>query len=142
MSAVIRRPLWPSLLDEAINARRIAPFSWGRQDCCLFAADLIEAMTGHDLAKKFRGKYRTATGAAKVMQKAGGLEKTIEKVTTDHGLTEYSALASAQRGDLVLLENVSDGPALGVCIGNKAAAAGAKGAIFVPMSFATRAWRI
>ncbi len=45
-----RRPDWPARLRTIIEAARERPFSWGQHDCCLFASDAIEAMTGVDPA--------------------------------------------------------------------------------------------
>jgi hypothetical protein len=47
---------WPQRLVAAIEAARGRPFSWGAMDCCLFAADVVLAMTGVDYAAGFRGR--------------------------------------------------------------------------------------
>ena len=53
------------------RARR--PFAWGVNDCALFAADGIRAITGVDIAADFRGKYSDEAGAmAAVKEVAGG----------------------------------------------------------------------
>lgn len=88
---------WPQRLHRAIEARSGRPYAWGSNDCALFAADLIEAMTGHDLAKPFRGTYRTERGAKRMLKA--------------HGWRDLEAMADAmlprraervRRGDLVL----------------------------------------
>ncbi len=66
-----RHPDWPKRLYRAIEARAAAPHQWGVNDCCLYAADLVEAMTGEDLAAPFRGTYRSEADADAVMRAMG-----------------------------------------------------------------------
>jgi hypothetical protein len=138
---------WPTLLFHFIESRRSTPFAWGRHDCCLFAADGILAQTGLDLAAGiFRGKYRDALGAARLVRKHGGIEAIAVKGCARFGYKPVPVLM-AQRGDMVLLPasatgNPGKGPALGVCVGAEAAFPGASGLVFLPMASCRRAWRI
>ena len=70
----MRRADWQDRLGALIELRRRAPFEWGRVDCCLWVADAVEAMTGTDPAADIRGRYRSASGAARAMHRHGGLE--------------------------------------------------------------------
>lgn len=56
-------------LDRALTAE--AGF-WGLADCFLWPADWVLARTGVDPAEGFRGRYRTALGATRLVQRAGG----------------------------------------------------------------------
>jgi len=47
------------LLRQFLDARRAEPFRPGRNDCALFAADWIAALTGTDPAAPWRGWYET-----------------------------------------------------------------------------------
>ena len=48
---LLRRPFWGTReLEQFLLARRSVPFKWGANDCALFVADAIEAMTGVDFA--------------------------------------------------------------------------------------------
>lgn len=58
-----RLPDWPDRLDALIDATRHAPFTWGEQDCCLWAVRAIDAMCGTDHAAAIQGRYTTADGA-------------------------------------------------------------------------------
>jgi hypothetical protein len=111
-------------------------------DCCLFACDVIADAGGRDFAAPFRGRYRTAAGAARVLRRfaGGGLEAAAEKITQDNGLEEVPSLM-AQRGDFVLVDE-TEGPALGVCLGETFVAAGPAGAVTLPLKRARRAWRV
>jgi cell wall-associated NlpC family hydrolase len=128
-------------LFDAVAARRGRPFQWGAHDCCLFACDVIRDAGGVDYAAPFRGRYRTAAGAARVLRRfaGGGLEAAAEKISRDNGLEEVLPLM-AQRGDFVLVDETG-GPALGVCLGSHIVAAGPAGAVLRSLAAARRAWR-
>ncbi len=129
-------------LHDALSELRGRPFRWGQQDCALFACDVVAATTGVDYAAPFRGRYRTAAGAARALRRfaGGGLEAAAEKITQDNKLEEVSPLM-AQRGDFILLDETA-GPALGVCLGETFVAAGPSGTVTLPLTRARRAWRV
>lgn len=64
---------WQSRLQACIAARRRLAFAWGEHDCCLFAADCVQAMTGADPAAAYRGRYDSELGAARLLKAAGGV---------------------------------------------------------------------
>jgi len=66
-----RKNDWPALLANYLLNTRKKPFQWGENDCCLFAANAIIAMGGDDVASDVRGRYKTATGAARVLKRLG-----------------------------------------------------------------------
>lgn len=91
-----------------LRARAAMSFAWGSNDCALFAADGILAMTGVDLAADFRGKYSDEAGAfALIASVTGG--KTVADAAAwcaaKHGLEELAHPLKAQRGDLVIFPN-------------------------------------
>lgn len=63
---------WTTQLAELIKAASERPFSWGEFDCCLFAADSAMAVCGVDPAAQYRGRYRTETGAKRLLKKIHG----------------------------------------------------------------------
>jgi hypothetical protein len=63
---------WEPALHTAIDAAAARPFKFGDHDCCLFIADVVLVLTGHDFGAGFRGKYRTAAGAMKALRRAVG----------------------------------------------------------------------
>src|SRR3990167_1641823 len=132
-----RFPGWPRRLDDAIEAARERPFSWGSRDCALFAADVVKARTGEDLAASFRGRYSSRAEAVALLGARGGLEALV-------GATLGPALPTAllaRRGDVVMAKT-EEGPAVGVCCGAKAAFAGPQGLTFLPLAAWAAAWRI
>lgn len=100
---------WQTKLATYITQNQERPFEWGDFDCCLFAADCVQAMTGEDPAADFRGRYKTKLGAAKALKRigAGDLESTLDKILGEP-IKEH-----AQKGDICLVET-EEGPAAGV----------------------------
>ncbi len=134
----MRREDWPEILSEQLAAGRQRPFEWGRHDCCLFAADVVAAMTGTDYAAEFRGRYRSAGGAKRALTRygAGSLETTL---TAKLGAPVAPRLA--RRGDVLLLDT-EDGPALGICAGTHGFFAAPEGLARMPVAACRGAWRV
>lgn len=89
-------------------ARAKVDFQWGTNDCALFAADGIEAITGIDIAEDFRGKYIDEAGAlAAIKSVAGGssIADAAAYCAEKHAMKEWPKPLFAQRGDLVVFEN-------------------------------------
>lgn len=125
---------WPEQLAAFIEARRTLPFAWGSNDCALFAADAINALTGVDHAATLRG-YKTERGAASRIKKAGGMRAFAAALTEKHpGL--------AQRGDVVLVINEGRETFGVVCDGGNWCAPGVSGLVFRPVSEAVAAFEV
>jgi hypothetical protein len=123
---------WESRL--AVFLENVGPFEWGQNDCCLFSANAVEAMTGVDYAKKYRG-YKTKLGAAKKLKGLG-----VEGVC-NRELGESIHPKLCKRGDVVLFQNGQE-QSIGVCIGPKFAAIAENGLIILPMDRAIMGWTI
>lgn len=130
---------WPSRLFGFVESRRAEPFAWGSQDCCLFAADAVQAITGVDPAASLRG-YTSKAEAVELIAKYGTLEDLVSGKCREMNFVEV-APKLAQRGDLVVFENAGN-PALGVCLGAHAAFPGKDGLVFHPLAECRRAWRV
>ncbi len=138
-----RFPDWPERLHAEIEAAHERPFSWGRHDCALFAADVVRAVTGEDIAAWFRGRYKTRRGAYGALKRfaGGGLEQAMDKQAVARGMAAIRP-ALAQRGDMVLVDT-PEGPALAICVGRFAAQVAESGGVaFADMSLARRAWAV
>lgn len=90
-----RFPDWPERWNAFVEERRNRPFQWGANDCGLFAADAVLAVTGTDIAKDWRG-YRTERGALNRVKKVGGMRHFLTLPEKHIGL--------AQRCDMVLVD--------------------------------------
>lgn len=63
---------WRARLAAEMDRQRRVPFAWGQQDCAIgFACGIVRAITGADLARGHRGKYRSAGDALKVLRGSG-----------------------------------------------------------------------
>ena len=126
-----RRVDWEVRLAAFFEQHRARVFAWGSWDCCHFAAGSVEAMTGVDPMPEFRGKYRTAAGAARALKRhgAGTLSGTL-----DRKFTAVPA-ALARRGDIIM----SDG-LLGLCWGAFLIAVGSDGDREGLIRIAREAW--
>lgn len=132
----LRVDQWPEILAAEIERARNRPFQWGTHDCALMAADIVLAMTGVDYAAEFRGRYRSALGAARLLKRGGGLWAVL-----DRQLGASVPAAMAQRGDVVLARFAA-GDTAGVCVGGQSAFPGLQGVVFRPTIECLAAWRV
>jgi hypothetical protein len=133
-----RRSDWRTALHESVEASRREPFSWGRFDCAIFAADCIRAMTGEDIAASFRGTYSDAKSAVRVLKKAGFQD--LVGMAEFH-LEEIPAI-SARDGDIAAFESDETGWTLGVFIGERVISRGLEALGTVDRSRVNRAFRV
>ncbi|HEM6845362.1 TPA: hypothetical protein U2I45_001994 [Providencia rettgeri] len=104
----MRHSQWTIQLPETLRAAMSRPFSWGEHDCCLFAADCALAVCGIDIAEKVRGRYKTKSGAMRVLKSEFG--------DLELGLSSFFIEIEpdkAIRGDIVMF-NGDEGKTLGV----------------------------
>lgn len=129
---------WEYILADRLEAAQAQPFAWGAHDCATWAFDLRRDLTGGaDVAAAWRGRYRTALGALRVMRRLGwpDLEAMGRDLLGDPLVTPLLA----QRGDVVL---GGQDPAFGVCAGARAAFVSPGGLIFLPLADFLMAWRV
>lgn len=134
-----RRHGWPEALAAEIERAYHLPFSWGNNDCCLFACNCALVLTGIDLAASFRG-YKTRREAMEVLKKFGGVSGVAEAVAHSHAVPEIVPLC-ARRGDVCLLD-AGRGETLGVCVGDWIVCPGFSGLTAFPLLQGIRAWEI
>lgn len=96
----MKHPDWHNRLITVIRAAEKRPFLWGSNDCCLFAADCVQAMCGEDFAEGWRGTYDSEMGAKKAILRGGG---SLEKVFARY--LDEVPVKLAQRGDIAIVEN-------------------------------------
>jgi hypothetical protein len=132
---VNRFPDWPTRFDAFVRARWAVPFAWGSNDCALFAADAVQALTGEVVCAELRG-HRNAKQALRRLSVHGGL----------HGLATLAlgpsiAPVFARVGDVVLVPS-GKREALAVCNGGTALQPSPRGLLSVSMRNARAAWRV
>lgn len=126
---------WPLRLDRLIYDARTRHFEWGKHDCGTFAAEVVEALTGHEL--QLPKGYTTARGSALAMRRKTGASDMTGATSFFLGQPLETPL-QAQRGDVVLHET----QALGVCIGATAMCLSEGGLAVVLMADCVTAWRV
>jgi len=127
---------WPEILAAQIESMDGVPFEWGKTDCCMFAANVVEEMTGIDYAKEFRGKYKTMKGAIRALKRKG-LDEVMDG--------KFKRTDFPKRGDVVLInKEITEQPipALGICIGMQIALMGDDGLEFLPIGMEAAAWDV
>jgi hypothetical protein len=118
-----------------VRERVATPFAWGQHDCCLWAADAVLAVTGHDHAAAHRGSYRTATSAARRLQALGGLCAVAAQVGP-----AVPPLATVD-GDIGLVQR-DDRQLLAVRVAGVWLAPGPTGLAAVSSSAVSQAWSV
>lgn len=126
---------WQLRLEALVNDRAHTRFEYGAHDCCMWACDVVQAVTGLDPVADLRGTYSDESGAAQVMEAGGGLEAMA---AARFGV-EIPPLAAAA-GDVGLIE-VDNMPALVACVGGAWLAASSFGVVVVPVESVISAWR-
>lgn len=136
-----RLPNWPELLADEIVASNDKPFVRGEMDCALFVCDCVLAMTGEDVAKRFRGKYKTRRGAMQQIRRQGYADLYALLVGTFG--EPLQSVRLAQRGDVVFIDTVSDA-VMGIVDldGRHFVATGTEGLQRHPIELANHAWRV
>ena len=138
-NAIARREDWPSRLAAALEAARDKPFQWGTHDCALWAADVILAMTGVDVAAAYRGAYTDEASAREAMLRIdGGGLRAIGNRAFGPALNN---VFMAQRGDVALVE-IDGREAAGIVLGATVAVPGPRGLQFAPLDSIVAAWAV
>jgi len=129
----MRISTWEEALSNYIITKRHEPFEYGVNDCCLFAAGAVEAITGEDPMPEFRGKYDSLKTSLKAIQDigAGTLEATMD------GKFPEVAIGHAQRGDLAFFND-----SVGVVVGGFAYFVSDDGLERINRSFWGKCWSV
>ena len=137
-STLQRLPHWRLHFDQLLCSRLQTNFAWGIFDCCLFAADVVQAVTGVDPAAPYRG-YRGARQGMRLLQSAGGVGSFATRAL---GFPVRMDLARV--GDVVMLpagRRARD--ALGVVISStELAVPGGVGLRCAPLWMARHLWAV
>jgi hypothetical protein len=131
---------WQHRLTAYLSSVAALPFEAGKLDCALFTAGAVAAMTGVDHARGWRGKYRSLAKGRKVLEKAG----FADHVALAASLYPEVAPIMAQEGDIAVVpaEDGEIGFALGIVQGPMIYVMGHTGLTLVPLTSATRAFRV
>ena len=127
---------WESRLSRVIERHDAMPFNYGRSDCFVFVADVVEALTGVRIFAGSR-RYKTEAGAARMLRRKG-----FETVADAFGsLFEEVPVALALRGDIgVVTRNGETGAGAFTSIGFLGR--GRERLIMIPRNEVLKAWRV
>lgn len=139
----MRRADWDQQLLAYLNSHRSTPFEWGSNDCCLFSAGAIQAMTGVDIAEDFRGYTSEVTAFAAIKRVTGQatVEAALAYCGTKYGLQLLDNPLFGQRGDLALLPGEA-GLIAGIVGPRGVVSVGASGISTSPLAAAVKVWRV
>ena len=127
----------PDRLQAHIEEWRHKKFEWGKADCALFCLYAEKAICGSSRFDDFIGQYRSAAGSVKTLLKIGGGDLAA---SVGARLREIKP-SEAQRGDVALIDTPL-GDALSLVVGDRVAAMGKDGLIFLPLDAAKKAWKV
>jgi hypothetical protein len=134
---------WEAALAEWQQASINRSFEWGVFDCALATCDAVMALTGVDPGMAFRRTYSTEAEAMKLLG-TEGLGEFAASIARQCGMVEVPPLF-AHRGDVVLVDNLNPGQALGIVdLSGRSAfcVLARRGMARVPMKLWLRAWRV
>ncbi len=135
---LVRLSDWPERLHAFVESRRLLPFAWGANDCCLFAADAVLALTGQDIAQARRSTYTTARGAMRVARSHGGVRALAAASLPTHP----GRPAHAPRGSVVCAA-IGRHHFLGLAMGDgRWCCPGAAGLVWRPMADVVTAFTV
>lgn len=136
-----RHPAWRSRLFNTVHAAIRQPFKWGENDCALFAARCIEAVTGQDAgAAQYLGAYDSRDGAYALLASLGHADLASLIIATLGAASEIHP-SRARRGDIALLQT-AEGEAIGVFDTERIGAIGLTGYATLERELAVRAFKV
>lgn len=131
-----RLPDWRSRLAAEISAANLRPWAWGSHDCMMFAAGVVLAVTGEDLAGTYRGRYVDEAGARALVPDVAAY---VAQLAERQGWPEISP-NQAQDGDLALLDHGI--PIVGVIYGRLVFPKSPAGLRTVTRGIASKVWAL
>lgn len=134
MSTMHRLNDWQLRFEAFIASRLGAPFAWGSNDCAVFAADCVQAITGQDPAPAGLRAHSTEKQALRALKRHGGVAGIATAV-----LGQPVPVSQANVGDVVLCK-AGRRDMLAICNGSTAFAPSARGLVSVPLG--DLCWRV
>jgi hypothetical protein len=132
----MRRYDWAAQMFAVIDAHQDSEFAWGVNDCCLFAARVVDAMCGTKHEKTLAEKYNDEASALAYIEESGGIAAAVDTFIGPHKTQGRPA-----RGDVVLI-HYNDRDALGICVGGEIAVQNTDGVAYIPRSAALKYWSV
>ena len=87
-----------AVLGEFLDRMARLGWEWGERDCLSWLGLWSREVTGIDGAAEWRGRYRTAIGCMRVLNKSGGLRACIERGAIAAGLVPVTDVRAGDVG--------------------------------------------
>jgi hypothetical protein len=132
----MRHEDWGKRLRETVEQWRAEPFVWGQNDCCMFAARCVDAITGSEWVADLQSCYTDEASARAYIAAEGSIKDSVTR-----RLGEPVPRLMARRGDVCLVETET-GPSLAVCVGASVVGPGVERQYMLPLAGVICAWRV
>ena len=132
----MKRYDWVRQMYNQIDAIQNEPFAWGKNDCCLFSARVVDAMCDTDFADQLRQEYQDERTALLYIASFGSIPKALE-----YWLGRPQPLIYAQRGDVMVFDNLGQ-ETVGISVGDSIISTGHTGLVRVSKDLALHSWAI
>lgn len=97
-----RKDNWPTHLSKYLHENMGKSFAWGSNDCIMHAINACRAMTDYDIAKGYRGKYKSEKRAMEIIK--SDFNGKMDNVFQNHlGAPRYD-VGFVQRGDVIVTD--------------------------------------
>jgi hypothetical protein len=127
---------WQDRFFAYLEATRLTPFAWGTNDCCLFAAGSIDAITGSTFTAQLAAAYTDEASALAYIASFGSLDAAVSSWLGDAKAPNF-----AGPGDIVIA-NLEMGPTVGVCLGVDCAFSSNAGMTYRSRTLIAACWTI
>jgi hypothetical protein len=134
--AIVRRKEdWHDRMWAMLDTLADSSFEYGKIDCCIFSAKVVDAMCDTEYEKKLSKYYCDENTAKAYIEVSGGLEQAV----SSH--IGQSKQGKPQRGDVVMFSGEL-GQTLGIYVGSKIASVNSNGVVFISRSTTICYWTI
>lgn len=134
----VRRDDWLPRLEALLAEAQTKHFAWGQHDCCTFAMDAIEAITGENPLPELKGAYDSRFAGLRWLSRKGfsSIEDALDAVVGNR----LPGPRLAGRGDIVLVESMTVGVVDGTASRVACLNMDEPGLVYLPPQYAVAAW--
>jgi hypothetical protein len=88
------------MLEDYLDRAALPGWRWNAMDCCVFAGDWVRERTGRDPFEPYRGAYKTARAAQRLIEDGGGLLNLVDAEMKRCGFAETD---TPEDGDIAVI---------------------------------------
>jgi hypothetical protein len=124
------------IVSKTLRPLLAEPYAYGTTDCFITTLTVADALGGTDVAEAYRGRYRTKTGAGRLLRRLG--HSSLVPLLDTH--FPRCAPAEARVGDIAIVM-AEDGEHCAVCAGQAFIVKTERGRRDFPVSACIAAYR-